>query len=325
MKPNLVSVIVPMYNARDTIGEQIGALIAQDYDGPWELILADNGSTDGTVDVIRRDYPDLDARVVIADGQRGAAYVRNTAVGHGRGDFLAFVDADDRVDPGWLSEMVAAAEGVDVVAGEIETVSLNSPEARAARPLGSLAFVFDDPEFLPSASGCNLGAWRTAFEAVDGFDPTFVVGQDIDFSWRAQLAGFTIGFAPKAVVAYRLRSSRRGLLRQMRGYGRGETKAFYRYRRFGAPRMPARAKVALALFLVTRNPLVPESLRGTSIERWCGALGYVVGRVEEIPRARRDRALRFHPPGRVNAATGRGRESAGPSASGPADPSSNAP
>ncbi|WP_066905223.1 glycosyltransferase [Millisia brevis] len=299
MTPHLVSVIVPMYNAADTIGEQIEALVAQDYPGAWELILADNGSTDGTLETIARDHPGLDAQIVIEDARRGAAHVRNAAVRHSRGDFLAFVDADDRVHPGWLTELVAASAGVDLVAGDIETESLNTPEARAARPLGSLAFVFDEPDFLPSASGCNLGVRRATFEAIDGFDPTFVVGQDVDFSWRAQLAGFTIRFAPRSVVAYRLRSDRDGIFRQMRGYGRGETKAYYRYRRFGAPRMPARAKVALASFLVLRNPLVPAAIRGVSVERWFAALGYVVGRVEEVPRARFNASVTDRVPGRA--------------------------
>lgn len=303
MTPQLVSVIVPMYNAADTIGEQIEALVAQDYPGAWELILADNGSTDGTLETIARDHPGLDAQIVIEDARRGAALVRNAAVRHSRGDFLAFVDADDRVHPGWLTELVAASEGVDLVAGDIETESLNTPEARAARPLGSLAFVFDEPDFLPSASGCNLGVRRAAFEAIGGFDPTFVVGQDVDFSWRAQLAGFTIRFAPRAVVAYRLRSDRDGIFRQMRGYGRGETKAYYRYRRFGATRMPVRAKVALASFLILRNPLVPETIRGVSVERWFAALGYVVGRVEEVPRARFNASLTDRVPGPVGPST----------------------
>lgn len=311
--PRLVSVIVPMYNAAATICEQIEALLAQDYSGDWELILVDNGSTDGTPEMIARRYPDLAARVVIEDTDRGASPARNAAVRHSRGDFLAFVDADDRVQPTWLSELVAAAAGVDLVAGDIETESLNSERARRARPLGSLAFVFDDPEFLPAASGCNLGVRRSTFEAIDGFDPVFVVGQDVDFSWRAQLAGFSIGFAPRAVVAYRLRDDRNGIFRQMRGYGRGETKAYHRYRCFGAPRMPVRAKIALTAFLILRNPLLPAAVRGTDVDRWFGVLGYVIGRVEEIPRARFDASV-----------TGRGPGRAGPSASGRVDRLSSA-
>lgn len=276
-----------MHNARETIGEQIDALIDQDYTGDWEVVLADNGSTDGTVEVVEQ-HPALrdrtDVRVVEVAEAKGSGYARNAAAALCDGDFLAFVDADDRAYPGWLSALVAGAAEVDLVAGEIEVETLNSPVARAARSLDSLRPAFEDPAFLPSASGCNLGVWRTAFEAVDGFDNTFIVGQDVDFSWRAQLAGFTIGFAADAVMAYRLRDTPRGIYRQMRGYGRGEARAYYRYRQYGAPGMPVVAKVGLGAFLVLGNPLVPRALRKTETERWIAALGYVVGRVEGTAR-----------------------------------------
>lgn len=101
-----LSVIIPCLNAERTIGEQLAALAAQRWSERWEVIVADNGSTDGTLEVVRRfagRLPEL--RVVDASQRRGSGYARNRGAAVARGEWLAFCDADDVVAPGWVAAM----------------------------------------------------------------------------------------------------------------------------------------------------------------------------------------------------------------------------
>src|SRR5207244_3518041 len=91
----LISVIVPVYNAMPMLAEQLEALSKQTYRGPWELIIADNGSSDGSREIAeawRSRIPSL--RVVDASARRGPATARNVGVEAATGGLLAFCDAD---------------------------------------------------------------------------------------------------------------------------------------------------------------------------------------------------------------------------------------
>ena len=68
--------------------------------------------------------------------------------------------------------------------------------------------------FLPFAPSCNLGVWADVYATYRWFDEAYPQAHDVEWSWRAQLAGFTLGFAPDAIVHYRYRSTIRGVARQ---------------------------------------------------------------------------------------------------------------
>src|SRR4051812_37521166 len=104
-----LSVVIAARDAESTLGEQLRALEAQEWDGTWEVLVVDNGSTDGTVDVVRRaatGWPAL--RLVPATNGVGPAYARNVGARAAAGRSLAFCDADDVVAPGWVVAVGAA-------------------------------------------------------------------------------------------------------------------------------------------------------------------------------------------------------------------------
>jgi hypothetical protein len=77
-----------------------------------------------------------------------------------------------------------------------------------------------EAEHLP---GCNMAFWRDRIESVGGFDPTFrIAGDDVDFCWRLQEAGRTLGYCPAAVVWHHRRNSVRSYWKQQMNYGRAE-------------------------------------------------------------------------------------------------------
>jgi glycosyltransferase involved in cell wall biosynthesis len=97
----LVSVVIPVYNAEDFIGEALDSVFAQDYE-PFEVIAVDDGSSDGSAAVVE-SYPDVR---FFRQENRGASAARNVGIEAARGEFVAFVDADDIVPPNKLSLQV---------------------------------------------------------------------------------------------------------------------------------------------------------------------------------------------------------------------------
>ncbi|GAB6053423.1 glycosyltransferase [Magnetospira thiophila] len=101
-----VSVILPCYNARDTVAETIRSVYAQDHKN-IELILVDDGSTDGTGEVLRELVADHPQTRIITTENRGVYSARNTALAACNGDFIAFIDADDVWFPDKISRQLA--------------------------------------------------------------------------------------------------------------------------------------------------------------------------------------------------------------------------
>ncbi|MDQ1522029.1 MAG: hypothetical protein QOI55_3102 [Actinomycetota bacterium] len=272
---------MPVRNAAGLISEQLAALAAQDYDGEWELVVADNGSTDDTLSIARR-WEDRLPRVTVVDasGRTGPSFARNRGAGHARGDFLAFCDADDVVTPSWLRSLAAGARDFDAVTGVQDARRLNSEAVQAWRPPRANGLPGSRSQILPYAPSCNLGVWAEAFQHTGGFDEEYPAGEDVEWSWRFQLAAFTLGFAPDAVVHYRYRTSMRGILRQAYLSGVAAARLYRDYRDRGVERPSLLRALRTWLWLVVRSPYVLTSAnRGTWARRAGEAAGRVAGSV----------------------------------------------
>ncbi|MCU0490984.1 MAG: glycosyltransferase family 2 protein [Chloroflexaceae bacterium] len=232
-----LSVILTAYNAADTIGEQLAALQAQHYDGPWELLVVNNRSTDGTIVVVQQYQAALpQLRLVQADQRQGLNYARNSGAAAARGTHMVCCDADDVAAPGWLAAMGAALAEHHVVSGAIEERRLN----RDNLPRPPQGNTHSEPflGFLPTAIGCNMAISQEAFARVGKFDETLGSGGDVDMSWRLQLAGYRLHHAPEAVMHYRYRRGWRSTWRQFRNYAVGQVALYQRYKAHGMPRPP---------------------------------------------------------------------------------------
>ena len=237
-EPRVITVIVPALNAAETLPAQLSALAGQTYRGSWEVVVADNGSVDGTPEFARGwagRLPDL--RVVDATNGRGrqpsagAAVSRNAGAAVARGDFLVFCDADDIVARGWLEAMAQAASGSDLVRGRLD----RGPNGRAYTSNG------DDTRepvhgFLPFASSSNLGIWAAIFRELGGWNEAFRHSEDKELSWRVQLAGYRMTVAPSAVTKKRSRPSLRGAWRQAYLWSVDEPQLYRTFREHGMPR-----------------------------------------------------------------------------------------
>lgn len=279
-RPKLISVVVPVLNGEAHIAEQLAALADQTYTGPWEVVVVDNGCTDRTMRILERWRDRLPA-LTVADARRhrGLNYARSKGASAARGDFLAFCDADDVVAPGWLEALAEAGAESDLVGGRADYEALNDGTARAwrgdaPRPMTDLHFGY---EFLPYVSGGNCGVWTEVARQI-GWDDSFEFGaSDIEFAWRAQLAGFSASFQPSAVVKVRYRTAMSALVKQSFAQAASEPHLFRRFRGSGMPRRGLLIACASWVLLVLRLPrsLQSRETRGRWLRRAarnCGRL-----------------------------------------------------
>jgi glycosyltransferase involved in cell wall biosynthesis len=278
----VISVVIPVYNAADVVGEQLDALAAQTYEGEWEVVIADNGSTDGSREVVLRWSDRLPSlRVVDASDGSGAGHARNVGLAAARGDLLLFCDADDVVVPRWVAAMAAAPADCDLLGGALEDETLNDEISRSWRwrPAPQLRRTLD---FLPFASSNNIGVRRRVFETVGGWNVEYLHGgEDVELCWRAQVAGHKLCYVPDAVLRVRYRRSLRSLIRQFYFYGIATPRLYRDFRSHGVPPKPLGASAREWLRLLIRLPdLVRSSrARGTWIRLFATACGRIRGSV----------------------------------------------
>ncbi len=213
------SVIIAVKNAGAHLGAQLEAIGRQELDRPWEVIVVDNGSSDGSGELARSFATRLPGlRVLEATDGVGAAYARNRGAEEATGDSLLFLDADDVVGDGFLGAMVAALAGAPLACARMEYRRLNPDWVLAFRDGTTQTASIPDDGFLPHCSGSCLGIRRSLFDGLEGFDRASG-WEDMDFSWRAQLSGAAPVFVPDAVLHYRFRTDVRSTLRQGLWYG----------------------------------------------------------------------------------------------------------
>ena len=219
MKP-LVSVIIPVRNGAATVGEVLDALAAQEWPTDrMQVIVADNGSTDGTGEVARA----RGATVVVEDQVFSAAAARNRGIDAAEGDILLFVDCDCVMEPGWVSALVAALEGenADLAGGAVRSRLGRRPLLGHYEDLSYARQEARIREHGVSGTG-NLAVRRTVFDAVGPFRADLRQGEDDEFCQRVVAAGFVIAFAPGAVVYRAPVESVAALLRRQYRSGRTE-------------------------------------------------------------------------------------------------------
>jgi GT2 family glycosyltransferase len=215
-----VSVVVCSCNGERTLGDCLEGLAQVRYPN-YETIVVDDGSTDATPEIAARH-----GVRVVSTANRGLSSARNTGLREATGEIVAYIDDDASPDPDWLTYLVETFERTEhrAVGGpNIAPAGDGSiADAVASAPGGPIHVLLSDTE-AEHIPGCNMAFRRDALEAIGGFDPQFrAAGDDVDVCWRLQDRGWTIGFAPAAMVWHHRRNSLRTYWRQQRGYGKAE-------------------------------------------------------------------------------------------------------
>jgi glycosyltransferase involved in cell wall biosynthesis len=286
-----VSVIIACRNEERTLQETLDGVAAQEWDQPWEVLFADNGSTDGSRAIFLAMAAGRPGwRLIDAGARPGKSYALNLAVAAARAPALLFCDADDVPAPGWLAGMGAALARHPFVGCRAEVDRLNRGWVRQYRRyganetgLGRTAY----PPFAAYTSGNCLGMSKAVFMAAGGFDEGLASLEDVDFCIRAHLEGFELAFVPEAVMHVRFRDTLPGLARQNYTYTKGLVCLAKRYRQH-QPRGWLRGRIRRNLS--AWSGLVPEYVavnfgpgRGDplarAVHRWkrAGAAGKIAG------------------------------------------------
>jgi cellulose synthase/poly-beta-1,6-N-acetylglucosamine synthase-like glycosyltransferase len=207
-------------DGESTIADCIDAILATDYPADRrEILIVDNGSTDGTAAQIQ-------SRPVryLHEPKRGVSNARNHGIAQSSGEILAFVDADCIVEPQWLIEIARAFEDPEVgcVAGHLEHAPPRTPaERQAARMLGDWQrFAFTSkPAYAITA---NAAYRRDVLDEIGGFDPHMTRAQDVELGLRFQeRSGRRLAYAERATARHRGRSTQLGFFRQQLGWAYG--------------------------------------------------------------------------------------------------------
>jgi glycosyltransferase involved in cell wall biosynthesis len=217
----MLSVVLAVLDAEDELPGQLEALARQEWSRPWELVVADNGSTDGTLGVVER-YRDRmpSLRVVDASDRAGQAHALNVGVRAAASPAVAFCDADDEVAPGWVAAMGEALVRHPFVACRSEASKLNEPwvaETREPQPPDELSRV-SFPPFAPYAGSGGLGMTRDLHAQLGGFDESMPALFDVDLCLRAREQGVELRLVPDALLHYRYRTGWGPTFRQARVY-----------------------------------------------------------------------------------------------------------
>src|SRR4029079_2434120 len=231
-----ISVVIACFNGASTLTEQLDALSAQHLDEPWEVIVSDNGSSDGSQELVRKRSASLRGlSLVEASSSSGLSHARSVGATHASGRSLAFCDQDDRVAPDWLTAMTTALREHDLVAGRPEHARLNEPwtiEVRG-RPQADELLAYETGT-MRFAFGCTIGVRAELHRRLGGFDEGLDRGaEDADYCWRAQQLGVPLTFVAEAITHYRYRDTLAGIYRQARNYGESEAQLCAKHRALG--------------------------------------------------------------------------------------------
>lgn len=214
----MISVIVPVYNTGPSLAGCIDSILASAYKD-FEVILVNDGSTDGSP-AICREYCRKDPRVRLIDQEnRGVSAARNTGIGSSRGEWVVFVDSDDFISPDFF-QMAAEAEPADLLIFDFmrpgrETVEgvraqhipLDSGEDRAALVERLLRFrQLAEDGYTNLCSVCGKVYRKSVLEGLSaGFPLDVLVGEDILFNTEFYLAMRSCVYIPVPVYRYVVR------------------------------------------------------------------------------------------------------------------------
>jgi len=211
-----VTVIVPVWNGASTIADCLAALLAQDYPRDrYQVLVVDNGSTDGTTSLVRR----FDTVRLLHESEPGSYAARNRGLSEAAGQFVAFTDADCTPEPGWLSAAIDTAlmfPEAGVIGGPIELYA--PPGGSSAVSQYEYLFAFKQESYL-ARGYCTTANWLSPLvllKGLNGFDARLRSGGDFELCQRVRASGAPVIYAAGMVVRHPARRSIADLARKHR-------------------------------------------------------------------------------------------------------------
>jgi len=217
MRPGMFSIVIPTLNEGTMLAMTTNSILAQTRYQDYEIIVVDDGSTDGSTDHYER-YPNPHIRLLRTSG-RGVARARNLGADHADGEFLVFLDAHCRISPNWLDGLGGILSLPSTgVAGPCFT-RLEAPHPRgcgmfwADASLDQHWFEARDghgPYAVPLTTGACQAFRTEAFHGLGRYDDGFTRwgSEDVEICLRSWLLGYRVVVDPAVCIAHHFREAR---------------------------------------------------------------------------------------------------------------------
>ena len=222
-----ISVILPVLNEEKYLEDAVNAILAQEYAGKLEVILAVGPSHDKTLEIAQRLHR-IDSRIIVVENPTGrTAAGLNLAIAASQYSIIVRVDGHANIPSNYcqlVSEILESSGAVNVggvMAAQGQSLFERSVALAMRSPFGVGASRFHTGGKAGEVDTVYLGAFRKeALIAVGGFDERFTRAQDWELNFRLRQAGGVVYFDPRLVVTYRPRSTVKALAKQYFEYGR---------------------------------------------------------------------------------------------------------
>lgn len=232
----LVSVIVPGYNEENVLENCVTSIVHSDYKN-LEVILIDDGSSDRTPEIMASLAQRYDNVYFYHQENQGKGAALNNGIARSHGDVLLFVDSDGLFSPDTVTHMLLGfnSRNVGAVCGDDRPVNADRTLTRLLAIIshvgtGMVRRALTMLHCMPIVSG-NVGAFRRDVLEKTGFFNTDTVGEDLELTWRIHKHGYSVNFAPQALVYAESPSTIRGLWKQRVRWARGLLQTTWIHRR----------------------------------------------------------------------------------------------
>jgi len=220
----LVSVIIVNHDGQKLLKDCLDSVYRNSYQN-FEVILVDNGSRDGSVELVEKDYPG--AKVLRLERNLGFAYPNNLGASKCDGEYVLFLNNDTVVTPDFIAELVLAAQSNERT-GSCQSLLLDADHGvdSSGDFIDHLGISFSSkdrvssPRRILSAKAASMLIRKTVFSELNGFDERFVSSfEDVDLGWRLCILGYENLVVPSSVVFHLGGQTTKNLMQEVAFHG----------------------------------------------------------------------------------------------------------